>query len=74
MSHNAIRVRIFAGFVAHILFMITRVPTIIKQGHSIVPNILGIIALAKQGNILLILGILNIFTIQNEYLSEEKEK
>lgn len=74
MSHNAIRVRIFAGFVALILFMITRVPTIIKQGHSIVPNILGIIALAKQGNILLILGILNIFTIQNEYLSGEKEK
>lgn len=44
---NANRVGIFAGFVDHILFMITSAPTIIKQGHSIVPTILGIIALAK---------------------------
>lgn len=43
---KAIWIGVFSGFVAHILFIIAAIPSVIAQGHAIVPTALAIITLA----------------------------
>lgn len=43
---KAIWIGVVAGFIAHVLLIIAAIPSVIKQGHAIVPTALGIITLA----------------------------
>lgn len=43
---KAIWIGVFSGFVAHVLFIIAAIPSVIAQGHAIVPTALAIITLA----------------------------
>ena len=43
---KAIWIGVFSGFIAHVLFIIAAIPSVIAQGHAIVPTALAIITLA----------------------------